>query len=84
MVIPSSITFLIYVASFLVLYYQYYKRSFTRFDFGIHFWLMAGALALMFAAVFLTEGLFPLVLFGLALLWLVISFYLLYRMLRAD
>ena len=84
MIIPSSVTVVIYIASFLVLCYQYYKRDIPAFDFGLHFWLIVAALVLMLTSIFVSEGWIPLALFALSLVWLGVSLYLFRRMWRAD
>ena len=49
----NSVSMPIYIASFVLLAYQYFKLSGAYFDIGLHFWLMAGALVLMFLNIFL-------------------------------
>lgn len=84
MPISSTVIIPIYIVSFLLLAYQYYRTSSSDFDFNLHFFLMLGAIGLMVATVCLPGGLYPLIFLGLAGVWLLLSIYLFRRMLRAD
>jgi hypothetical protein len=77
MQIPSAAIIPLYIASFVVLAYEYFHANPERRVLNLHFGLMAGAVVLMLADVFLVDWLLSLIFFALALLWLGLSLYLL-------
>jgi hypothetical protein len=74
--IPTGAIVPLFIASFALLYYQYYRINPDRRLLNLRFGLMAGAVALMFVAIALGSQLASLVLFALGLLWLGLSLYL--------
>ena len=74
--IPNGAIVPFYIASFLMLSFQYYRIDPDRRVFNLHFGLMAGAILLIFFTVSLIEPLLSMILFGLALLWVAVSIYL--------
>ena len=76
MYIPSAAIIPLYIASFVVLAIEYFRASPERRVLNLHFGLMAGAVVLMLADVFLVERFLSLDLFALALFWLGLSLYL--------
>ncbi len=75
--IPSGAIIPLYIASFVVLAFEYFRVNPERRVLNLHFGLMVGAVVLMLADVFLVEWLLSLVFFVLALSWLGLSLYLL-------
>ena len=77
MEIPSGAIIPVYIASFVVLAIEYFRVNPEKRLANLHFGLMAGAVVLMLATVFLTEWFLALIFFALALVWLGLSVYLL-------
>jgi multisubunit Na+/H+ antiporter MnhE subunit len=75
--IPVSVIAPFYIVSFVLLAFQYFRVNPEKRLANLHFGLMAGAIVLMLAAIFLTERFLPLIFFALALVWLGLSVYLL-------
>ena len=75
--IPSAAIIPLYIASFVVLAFEYFRVNPERRLLNLHFGLMGGAVVLMLADVFLVEWLLSLIFFVLALSWLGFSLYLL-------
>jgi peptidoglycan/LPS O-acetylase OafA/YrhL len=76
MVMPNGAIIPLFIASFVVLALQYYRTNPDRRVFNLHFLLMMGAVVLMLATVFYSEGSLSLVFFGLAVAWLGIALLL--------
>jgi hypothetical protein len=77
MQIPVSAIVPFYVVSFVLLAFQYFRVNPEKRLANLHFCLMAGAVVLMLATVFLTKWFLALIFFALALVWLCLSVYLL-------
>jgi len=75
--IPNGAIVPLYIASFALLYYQYYRINPDRRLLNVRFGLMAGSVLLMFATIFWDNELASPVFFLLGLFWLGLSFYLL-------
>jgi hypothetical protein len=81
MEIPSHAVVSLYVVSFIVLAFEYFRVNPVRRVFNLYFGLMLGAVVLMLARVFLVaEGWLSLAFLALALVWLGLSLYLLRRL----
>jgi hypothetical protein len=78
--IPGSAIAPLYIASFLMLSFQYFRINPQRRVRNLHFALMVGALVMMLADVFMATSPVSLILFALALLWFALSLYLFRRM----
>jgi hypothetical protein len=74
--IPTSVIVPIYIASFILLAYQYFRIDPDRRLLNPHFGLMLGAIVLMLVQVLLPDPSLSMVLFLLALFWLGLSLYL--------
>jgi predicted ferric reductase len=79
MSIPNGAIVPFYLASFVVLGFQYYRFNYDRRLMNLQFAMMLGAIALMLATVFVSAGLFSWTFLLLGLLWLGVSLYLLRR-----
>jgi hypothetical protein len=77
MAIPSSAVLSLFLASFLVLCFQYYRLNYDRRVMNLQFGMMLGAVVLMFSVVFVTAQPILWVFLALGLLWLGVSIYLL-------
>ena len=77
MQIPVSAIVPFYIVSFVLLAFQYFRVNPEKRLANLHFGLMAGAVVLMLATIFLTERFLALIFFTLALVWLGLSVYLL-------
>jgi hypothetical protein len=77
MYIPSGVIVPLYILSFVILYRQYYRINPDRRLLNLHFVLMAGAIVLIFATIFMADWSLSLIFFALALLWFGLSIYLL-------
>jgi hypothetical protein len=75
MQIPNGAIVPLYIASFIMLGFQYYRLNPERRLLNLHFGMMAGAVVLMLFAIFLTEALQSLILFALALLWVGLTLF---------
>ena len=76
MYIPNGATIPLYIASFLMLCFQYYRINPDRRVLNLQFSLMAGAIVLMFTAIFMANAFMSLVFFVLGLFWLGLTLYL--------
>jgi hypothetical protein len=76
MYIPNGVIVPLYIASFVSLYYQYYRINPDRRVVNLRFGLMTGAVVLMLATVILVDWSLSLIFFVLALVWFVLSLYL--------
>jgi len=77
MYIPNGAIVPLFIASFIVLAFQYYRINPDRRVLNLQFGLMAGAIVLMFMAITMADPFMSLVFFGLGLLWLGLTLYLL-------
>ena len=77
--IPSWVIIPLYIVSFLLQFFQYYRIDPARRVLNPQFALMTGALVLMFTVIMLGNKSLSLIFFFLALLWLGLSIYLLRR-----
>jgi hypothetical protein len=77
MIIPNSAIAPLFLASFVLLGFQYFRHNYDRRLMNLQFGMMLGAIVLMFTVIFFTAGLFSWVFFVLGLLWLGVSIYLL-------
>jgi hypothetical protein len=66
----------LFIASFVLLAFQYFRINPERRLLNLHFCLMVGAVVLIFATVFLADVPLSLVFFLLALFWLGLAVYL--------
>ncbi len=76
MYIPNSVFIPLYIASFVMLAFQYYRINADRRVLNLRFGLMVGAIVLMILAVFMAEPFLSLIFFALALVWLGLTLYL--------
>lgn len=76
MYIPNGATLPLYIASFLMLGFQYYRINPDRRVMNLQFGLMAGAIVLMFTAISMANDFMSLVFFALGLFWLGLTLYL--------
>jgi hypothetical protein len=74
--IPSGAIIPLYIASFILLAFQYYRINPDRRVLDLRFGLMVGAIVLMLAATLVAGPTTSPVLFALALFWLGLSLYL--------
>jgi hypothetical protein len=74
--IPTGAIVPLFIASFALLYYQYYRINPDRRLLNLRFALIAGSIVLMFAAISWENELASLVLFLLGLFWVGLSLYL--------
>jgi glucan phosphoethanolaminetransferase (alkaline phosphatase superfamily) len=77
MSIPNGVIVPLFLLSFVALYYQYFRINPDRRLLNMRFGLMAGAVVLTVASVFMTDWPLSPVFFVLGLLWLGLSLYLL-------
>jgi hypothetical protein len=78
--IPNGVIVPLYIASFILLYVQYFRLNPDRRLLNVRFGLMAGAIVLMLASVLLVDWSLSLFFFILALVWVGLSFYLFRQM----
>ena len=74
--IPNGAIIPLYIASFIMLAFQYFRTNPERRVMNLRFGLMVGAVVLMFITVFLGNLPLSLVFFLLALVWLGLTVYL--------
>ncbi len=77
MEIPTGAIVPLFIVSFIVAAYEYFRINPDRRVLNLHFGLMVGAVVLMFTAIFLTEPALSPIFFALGLLWLGLALYLL-------
>lgn len=77
MTIPNSAIVPLFLVSFVVLCFQYYRFNHDRRLMNLQFGMMLGAVVLMFSVIFVTARPLSWVFFLLGLLWLGASIYLL-------
>jgi hypothetical protein len=70
----------IYIVSFIILFIQYFRINPDRRILNLRFFLMLGAVVLLFGTVFFSPTHLSLAFFLLALFWLGLSLYLLRMM----
>ena len=78
--IPNGIIIPLFIASFILFAYQYFRLNPMRRLLQLQFSLMIGAIALSLASVFMAEWSLSPVFFLLALFWLGLSIFLLRRL----
>jgi hypothetical protein len=78
--IPNAAIVPLYIASFILLYVQYFRLNPDRRLLNVRFGLMAGAVVLMFASVLLADWSLSLIFFILALVWVGMAIYLFRQM----
>jgi hypothetical protein len=76
MTIPTSAIVPLYIVSFVMLAFQYFRINPDRRLLNLRFGLMLGAIVLVFVQVLLPGRSLSMALFLLALLWLGLSLYL--------
>jgi hypothetical protein len=76
MTIPTSAIVPLYIVSFVMLAFQYFRINPDRRLLNLRFGLMLGAIVLVFVQILLPGRSLSIVLFLLALLWLGLSLYL--------
>jgi hypothetical protein len=76
MQIPMGAIIPLFLVSFIMLAFQYFRINPERRVMNLHFGLMVGAVALMFITVFLANMFLSLVFFLLALSWLGVTLFL--------
>jgi hypothetical protein len=76
MIIPTSAIVPLYIVSFVLLAFQYFRLNPDRRLLNLHFGLMLGAVVLAFVAILMPERTLSMVLFLLALCWLGLTIYL--------
>ena len=77
MIIPNGVIVPLFLASFVLLGFQYFRLNYDRRLMNLEFGMMFVAIVLMFTVIFSASGLFSWVFFLLGLLWLGVSIYLL-------
>ena len=77
---PGGVIVPLYIVSFILCGFQYYRINYDRRLLNLQFGMMLGAIVLMLAVVFFTGPLFSWVFFLLGLSGLGLSIYLLRRM----
>jgi hypothetical protein len=77
MIIPTAVVIPLYLVSFGLLAFQYFRISPDRRLLNMHFALMIGAIMLLLVQVAMPDWPLSMVLFLLGLFWLVLSLYLL-------
>ncbi len=82
--IPSGVIVPLFLGSFFLLGFQYFRLNYDRRLMNLQFGMMLGAIMLMLAAVFFRGALLSWTLFLLGLLWLGLSIYLLRKLPRAG
>ena len=80
MSIPSGVIVPLFLVSFLLCGFQYFRLNYDRRLMNPQFGMMLGAIVLILAVVFFRGALFSWVFFLLGLLWLGLSVYLLRKL----
>jgi predicted ferric reductase len=80
MSIPNSAITPLYLVSFVLFGFQYYRLNYDRRLMNLPFGMMLGAIVLMFTTVFVATRSFSWVFLLLGLLWLGVAIYLLRKL----
>jgi hypothetical protein len=76
MYIPNGAIIPLYIASFVMLAFQYYRTDPDRRVLNLRFGLMVGAILLMIMAISMVGPFMSLVFFALGLFWIGLTLYL--------
>jgi hypothetical protein len=74
--IPNGFIMPLYLVSFILVSFLYFRVNPDRRMLNLHFGMMAGAVVLMLATIFFAQGMLSLAFFALALVWFGAAVYL--------
>jgi hypothetical protein len=83
MSIPNSAITPLYLVSFVLFAFQYFRINYERRLMNLQFGMMLGAIVLMFTTIFITAQSLSWVFFLLGMLWLGVAIFLFRKLLRA-
>jgi glucose uptake protein GlcU len=83
MSIPNNAITPLYLVSFVLFAFQYFRINYERRLMNLQFGMMLGAIVLMFTTIFITAQSLSWVFFLLGMLWLGVAIFLFRKLLRA-